>query len=383
MRLSFWLSLLLMITVSAKADEAWSSKMKELSRLLPALMTDTAKAKKMTDKEVKKVAENAKKFAELAHKLSKDNKKAKLGPIDSDPTIAFVADVFEDDARRAHHAISSGNVEYGMNILASSASYCIACHTRSSFGPQFPQLDIGTDTSALNEFEKANLYAAVRQFDRALAAYEKVIGDSGFQMQHPFDWETAVKRALAISIRVNQNPDKAIEITKKALTAPGATEVFKTESQEWIAALNSWKKEKKATKRAVADYFVQAEGLISQARRAQKYSIDASGDIYYLRASMVLHDSLRHVQTPADKAKAFYLLGSCYETLGEFGIWTLPETFYQACIESLPHSEQAEKCYRRYEKAMLIGYSGSGGYALPEDVTEKLKDLRNKSFRKK
>jgi len=34
-------------------------------------------------------------------------------------------------------------------------------------------------------------------------------------------------------------------------------------------------------------------------------------------------------------------------------------------------------CYRRYEQSIFFGYTGSAGTGLPEDVRNKLKELKN------
>jgi hypothetical protein len=49
--------------------------------------------------------------------------------------------------------------------------------------------------------------------------------------------------------------------------------------------------------------------------------------------------------------------------------------YYESCIRSNPHSEIAQRCFSRYEQNVHFGWTGSGGFAIPDDVAALLKEL--------
>jgi hypothetical protein len=107
--------------------------------------------------------------------------------------------------------------------------------------------------------------------------------------------------------------------------------------------------------------------------------MDRAGDVLYLRASSVLHDQLSHFPQGPKSAEAFFLLGICYEILRDFDLWTLGDTYFEACIHRAPHTELAESCYRKLEESTLAGYTGSAGTQVPLDVEKKLTRLREEA----
>ncbi|MEZ4750491.1 MAG: hypothetical protein R3B54_07630 [Bdellovibrionota bacterium] len=97
--------------------------------------------------------------------------------MDADPSIGMLSVIFEDEAKHAQIALNQGHLEYARAMLLSLSSYCISCHTRTDFGPKFPVLKLDAKTDSLTTGEKADLFSATRQFDRALTEYEKIILD--------------------------------------------------------------------------------------------------------------------------------------------------------------------------------------------------------------
>jgi len=63
----------------------------------------------------------------------------------------------------------------------------------------------------------------------------------------------------------------------------------------------------------------------------------------------------------------------------DFDLWTLGDTYFEACIHRAPHTELAESCYRKLEESTLAGYTGSAGTQVPLDVEKKLTRLREEA----
>ena len=104
--------------------------------------------------------------------------------------------------------------------------------------------------------------------------------------------------------------------------------------------------------------------------------MDRSADMLYLRASAVLHEQLGRFPQGPKSAEAFFLLGVCYEILRDFDLWTLGDTYFEACIHRSPHTPLSESCYRKLEESILAGYTGSAGTRVPVEIEGKLQRLR-------
>ena len=123
--------------------------------------------------------------------------------------------------------------------------------------------------------------------------------------------------------------------------------------------------------------YSEALRLTAEAHRLQKYPLDRSADVIYLRASAALHHLLQVAPEGRHAGEAFLLAGLCYEVLKPLNLEELHEIYYEACIKKVPHSATAELCYHRYEESIYMGFTGSGGTDIPQDVKEKLGKLEN------
>ncbi|MCB0405975.1 MAG: hypothetical protein KDD51_14430 [Bdellovibrionales bacterium] len=379
----FTTALMALSTLSlGAADSSWSAKMQDLSHVLPELLVDVSKENALQDRStLARVKKNTAKLTELSHRIAKSQKTKKGGPIDADPSIGMLSVIFEDEAKHAQTALNQGHLEYARSILLSISSYCISCHTRTDFGPKFPVLKLDAKTDSLTIGERADLFSATRQFDRALAEYEKIILDPKVMQENPFEWDRAVKKMLAICVRVNKDPARAIEVLKKLPKNTTTVGFLDARLKDWISSLEAWKKNPKGPMHSKTP-LGKAKALMSAARGLQIYPADESGAVYYLRASAELHEVLRQKLPPRTLAEAFMLTGMAYEAIDELKLWSLPEVYYQSCIRTYPHSSQAERCYERFEENVYAGYTGSSGTHLPVDVRKKLQELREEAKKK-
>lgn len=359
---------------SRGASAPWPKKMRDLERIFQNLLIDLSSDERFdSPKNFKKIEENAKAFADLAHDL-KAPAPSGAAP-DRDPTIEIVAGQFASQASHAYETLKLGHREYARNVLRSMTSYCIACHTRNGSGPSFQTSDNNLAMQALKPLERANYFAATRQFDRALSEYERIISAPGISASKPFEWEKAIRSALAISVRVKKDPDRALSIVDRALEAPKAPFFLKEQASQWKKSLVEWKGEASARPQTEEGYFAQAVRLIAAAKTLQKYPADRSADILYLRATSVIHDLLGMAPNGARSTEALYLAGLSYEVLQDLNLGEMHEFYFLGCIYKSPHTEKAQECFRHYEESVYFGYTGSAGENLPEDVRKRLADL--------
>ncbi|MBC7691805.1 MAG: hypothetical protein H7222_08540 [Methylotenera sp.] len=356
-----------------KKSPPWQRSMQELYVTLVDIMTDVTSEKRFNHPSSKaRIDRNAKKLATLAHDI---NEKKMTAP-DSDPTLKLVSGLFKDQADQAYSALKAGQRPYARSILSNISSYCIACHTRNGSGPSFKNLPLIPSSTDLTPFEMGAFYAATRQNDQALATYRKLIGDPNSLSRATFEWERSLKSALAITVRVKNDPELTLSLVNQVLGSKNAPYFILQDALQWKKSVENWKSELPHHATSEEGLFAEARKLFAGAHEMQKYPADHSADIDYLRASAVLHELLQKYPLGSHVNEALLLLGASYEVLDPVHLYNLHEIYYQTCVKRAPHTPVAETCYKRYEESVYLGYTGSAGTSIPHSVQEQLKALR-------
>jgi hypothetical protein len=353
----------------------WTRKMRALQASLQELLVDLSSEARFNDpKNQGRIRKNAEALAKGAHKLTGPGSMASP---DKDPSLAMFAAIFAEQADHAYKSLEFGQRAYSRNALKSVTGYCIACHTRTGSGPQFATLEGSPVAKDLKPVERAEFFAAVREYDRALAEFEKVAADRELASRHPWDWERAVREGVALAVRARGEPDRAMKIIESVLQTPNAPIFLKEQAAQWKKSVSEWKKEreKRPAARSEASLYADAQRLLAGARQMQRYPIDRSADILYLRAGAALHELLQIAPQGKRATEAMYLAGLTYEVLQDPRLGGLHEMFYLGCIQRSPHTEQARRCFQHLESSVYYGYTGSGGTHLPDEVKNWLRDL--------
>ena len=79
-------------------------------------------------------------------------------------------------------------------------------------------------------------------------------------------------------------------------------------------------------------------------------------------------------EKPHDTSQKVWLLDINDERRAQT-VHQMHEFYYQACIVRTPHTDQARKCYQKYEESIYLAYTGSSGTHIPSRVREKLNQL--------
>lgn len=367
----------------AKNKSLWSQKMQQLSGVLQQMLPILASDKPLDASTTKKLQTNVKQLRGLAHSINM-GPDAKVSPLppDADPSIQFISSMFEREVKHADAALSQGNAQYAKNSLRLVTSYCISCHTRDSKGPQFQSLFLPKELDRLPRIERARLYAATRQFDRALKEFDTVIADPKMASQQPLEWGRAVRHAFSIAIRVKQDPSEAEKVLKKVDSLKTTPPLFKEYVTPWKKSVAEWKKETGTKFDSEAAFLKRAGEISEQARNLQKYPMDHSADVLYLRVSALAHEQLSRFPTGKKASEALFLAGESYDLLDDHLISPLPEMYYEACIRRSPHTPIAAKCFERYQANVYFGYTGSAGTSIPREVVQLLNELRTLAKKK-
>ena len=225
--------------------------------------------------------------------------------------------------------------------------------------------------------ERGEFFAASRQFDRAQNEFMRVIKDPKMAKPYRMDWERAVRYGLAIAVRVKQDPAQAEEIVDTLLSPSTATPVsMREDAKVWKTSIQEWKEEQPRRANTEEGLHAEALRLMSRAREVQKYPMDRTADIDYLRASAAAHDLLQTAPQGVHVGDGLLLAGLSYEILSPLRGEDLHDVYYEACVRKVPHTATAELCYRRYEQSVFMAFGGNSGYDVPEDTLVRLIELR-------
>jgi hypothetical protein len=253
----------------------------------------------------------------------------------------------------------------------------MACHTHTQTSLQFRDASDLVMKAHLTPLQRAEYFAATRQFDRALMYYDQVISQATVDEAAIRDMNRVVRSYLNVAVRVKQDPKTAFAFLTKVQGIPVVAEFYRRELAQWKKDLGAWMAERKPVAgRDGPALLAEGRRMVAQARRSQLYPADHSGDIGYLRATNALHEALeKGVDSPA-RAEAFSLLGASYEALSEPLLWDLGSLYFEACIRERPHTAQSTDCFKRLSNTIYLGYSGSSGVNVPEDQLKRLASLR-------
>jgi hypothetical protein len=356
----------------AEPDNAWVAHMDALALSIATLLPELDANAPQSDESDEHIRAELKVLSSLAHSVSMVN--ASRRP-DADPTIPLLARELDRTFADATHA----RRDHLRDDAAVAVAACFACHTRSSIGAARPRTQLPALDEKLSPFVKADVLAATRRFDDAAAAYDAVIRNEDLAERDPVLWERAVKRALALTVRTQQDPRAARAIVDVVISSPAGAPMW-SDAAQWKRDIAAWMNEKPASRDRTAEALdAQAERLMSQAELRALTPSDASADILYLRATATLHEALAK-GVPADmKPQALASLGIAYEALRDIDIWAIYLAYDEACIESAPHSKLAGECYTRLERGTYIERRGNSGAPFDDDDQKRLARLRDLS----
>ncbi len=359
--------------LAAKPPEPdWGKRMDELRSVLSELLPDVISDQQYNSpKNFERIEKNTKKLTELTHDMPEE----KLSG-NKDASITLISGLFKDQILLAYGHLMNGHRGYARSILKTVPRYCIACHTRSASSLDLSSLQKEVPKVLQTSLEKAEFFDATWQFDKALEEFQKILADPQILKDHELEWQRAAYYAIATSVRVKRDPERAMTIVNLILKSTEAPRFVKSQARQWKMSLEQWKNEEPKDLTTANALLNEAERLIALASQLQEYQSDHSTDILYLRATSCLHDFLSSYPDSPDVAKALLLLGNCYEALQAPELWNVHELYYEACIRKSPYTEIAQTCYERYEQSVFFGYSGSAGLSLPSAIKKHLRELK-------
>lgn len=352
-------------------DGSWASRMRGMAGGLEELMPYVFSRTEFNDSENR--SRIRKLIVDFDHSVELVPKHAGEEMLGKDPLVKFTIERLRSNTQHAIKAFDENHVEFSRNILRENMGLCFTCHTTTQFGPEnnFSNKIISSNFR-IQPTERAEYYVATRQFDRAIDVLEGVLQTPANLLDDPHEQVGALRRYLSLQVRVKKDAAGAASLIEKFLNQKKLPYFIATDAEAWLRSLRDWQ----AQGNKMREPFKQSQDLLKKARQKQSLGGYQSAYVDYLRASAMLHESLRVATNGAQRAEIYQLLGSCYDTLTETGTWDLPEVYFEACVRSAPRSGIAQKCYKEFERAIVLGFSGSAGIFVPKEERERMSELK-------
>ncbi len=313
-----------------------------------------------------------KKISELISKLAQNFHSVEtLNEVRAEPAFTSTLQVLNEMLHDSLYRFREGKKEYALWRLRTASTYCVTCHTRFETKQDF--FDPSLIPNNLTAFERGEFLLATRQFEKAAEAFlEAAISPQSAPLRMH-----ALRLWLLIYVRVRPDPAEAMKTLERITLAIKPIQSEREEIDDWHNSLAEWLKESPA-KRTNLEL---AEALIERGIHSENILEGRRGTVDLLRATALLHKTLEKNDLPtAERARSLYLLGLAYRQLPLFFANELPEMLLEQCIREAPGTLDAKRAFRLYEEIVTLGYTGSSGINLPDDVRLQLQELRDIAY---
>lgn len=355
------------------AANVWPSRMQGMAesvkRLIPFVYDKKAFFEPANNAKIKADLKN---LAGSVHQISPNMGEKFLGP---DPILSYSLNQLKADADRASDAFAVGQLDYSRSVVKSVMNHCFRCHTLTDVGSK-ANWDLSSFRNLnLAPVEKADLLVATRNYKEAETYLEKILKDPDFARNYAFDFESALRKYLALMIRISQDPKVILNQIEGLSERKEIPFYIQEQIRSWKTSLQEWTRER-SLKRSEKSLYRQIQNRIRRAHELQQFAKDHAGDVEFLRATTLLHEYLKQTKDPGKLVDAYYYLGESYEVLDELGAWNLHEAYYEACVRVAPKTKRARSCFQRLQSSIYMGYSGSAGTHVPAAERQRLDALK-------
>lgn len=298
-------------------------------------------------------------------------------PAKDQPLPNAVAGIFGEAVDRARGELAAGQREQARLRLKGLTSLCFGCHARKPAERDTLDLGRGGDAMALPPAERAQFFAATRQFDAALLLYADMLRAPPPGLADPYTQVLFARNAVLISVRVKDDPGFTLEVLRMALARRDLPALVRRSLERWATDAEAWKAERfTAGEQAPQALVDRARQLIAASGAEREVWPDDEALVPLLRASGYLDEALARQPSGPFRGEALYLLAIATAEILDADLFDLDQLFLEACVRENPHSALARKCSERLADRTVFLYSGSGGTRIPPEVVQRLEQLK-------
>jgi hypothetical protein len=359
---------------------ALKARMGELHSLLLNLNADLARDLPFPGSpQHQKVEVRMERFKSLAHRVTLRTDETAMGQL-----LPLLGEALPEQADQMTSAWKLGQTSYARALFRTLASTCMECH--AAHGPRNPisTLIPQADLSSWSPIDRGRYFRSVGLPEKAFEEFSHVITQAKVAPDLTMLLEDALYEILALQIAISGSPERTVSVIRPLMDRVDLPRYLKTDLGGWIRDLETWKQEAKPKQKIKGSLLITLAGQhIRRARTLQESPTDRSSLVWYWRAVSELYAALKADLRQEQRAEALFLLGSAFEVLTPRHQETLHERLYEACIRTLPHTPRSDLCYRKLERSVIAGYTGSSGTRVPEEVRRRLLELWGTAFLKK
>ncbi len=316
----------------------WHESMRYMATTLTDLIPELNKPEVyITAAEKSAVIRNSKKFLGLVHTI-KDNS----NPPTFDPLVPMISNELKNQVEQSVKLMEAGQWSRGKHQMLDVSRHCIACHTLKQGPTSIPILD--TNFDRLSFSQRANYFAATRQFDKALVNFESLLADKEWARTHQEEWNDAFQKLLAITIRVRNDPNLTFELLSRFFDADSYPSGLRKTAKIWRQHVKEWETETK--KNSSAPTLLAMKALLEKAEKLQAGRREPVSFVLFLRASEQLHSYLSS-RNQANNQEALLLAGRSAEGINDQNFWNYSEHYYSKCITTNKDSAIGKVCSER------------------------------------
>lgn len=346
-------------------------RMQQMSVVLQDLLSRAVSSERFASSESKKaVPSGLKQLSEITHAIEPLLKASG----NSDPSLSWISQRFRQEVLLAKSSFEQGHGEYSRNLVSHLGQSCVMCHSRSDAKFTAALSGTGKWTEELKPEERVSYYLSIRNKDAATKEIDQILANPKLLEKRPLAWEKTLRLALAMDIRWSKSKDAAIARLAEAIKNPETNAKEKAQFTEWMADLKdpafavvySSNPKSKAVDKLWKRMVQKSAGL----KDPKRY-------VLALGLSRVLHDQLS--KTPTGKTadpKTLWELGQTYESAEDLGLFGFHEWYYLSCIDIARNTPQGKACYDAYSTSVVLGFTGTAGEDVPDDLKERLKSLK-------
>lgn len=291
---------------------------------------------------------------------------------DSDAGTEFLALGLQRAVQDAVRRYDEGRLEGARSMIWNATRLCVACHTRLPSRTDAPMARDFLDDFQLTELslhDRARVLLATRQFDRALDALEALLDSNQSKtialIQPLTDY-------LLVSVRVKNDLRRPVPVLTRFAKRPDVWAALREDVETWVIRLN-----KLGDAELPAPGLAAASKFIEHARRGGIVPYSRRPMVDYVVASSLLRRHLEENHPRAEAlAQTYYFLGLTELGIGQNYALNQGEYYLEAAIRAAPRTSTSAQAFTLLEEQVMIGYSGSSGTYVPEDVKLELDQLR-------
>lgn len=348
-----------------------AATMHEMFDALLTLQPLTATPAAVRDpKNAKAISAGLTKLAGLEHAFPPD-------PKQQEPATAALSSMFSRYANETKRRFDAQDTDAIGLRVRTLTSLCFTCHSRERAPADFADVQKRIEALPLSGLERAQVLAATRQFDAALAEYSKLLDGKPANERGLLEYARALQDTMAILVRVKDDAAATAALLDKLSARTDLPPFMRGTVDAWKKDVAAWRNEKFDALKAPPDkLFRRAQELVQKANGLRTFMPNERMDVPFLRAAGYLNLALGKNPQLKTRGEALFLLGVCAGALKSPLLWDVDLLFFETCVRENPKSMLARRCYSQLSDRVYLGYTGSAGTNVPDDELARLAELR-------